>query len=297
MKKSLVITICVIAALVAVRIALEPSEHPPPFREFKPLELEHARAELPLALQNIHDLGVQLQSQRVILVGEEHFYIEPQQFLTNLLELLNDSSIVVLLELSEDSQDAIDAYLQTGDEARLEPIWRKSNNLPYRLIVQWAFKNKSRVRKVVAFDQNFSRVGLNRLLLTDTRNQTMADAIYTAFVDYPKARIVAYGGQMHMTMAGRYRYDNDSRIPAGARLVQLGIPRSQICSIMLSGRTTFPLDSIWKTPGAILARNELGKLPYEYFINYPIFGAQQAGELFDIFVNLGELTEISRTNN
>lgn len=293
MKKKLLITAGCILVVVLLRVILEPKDHPLPFHEFRPSDVDLARAELSGSLLDVKALAALMQSRRLLLVGESHFVREPQRYLTTLLEQLHDSSVVLLLELSQDSQEDIDSYMKSGNDGQLAPVWQKNYNLPYAYIMKWAFANKSRVQKVIAFDQNFLRVGLNRLFLTDTRNRTMSDAILEAYEQYPAARIVAYGGQMHMTMAGRYRLDRENRSPAGARLLLAGIPRPEIFSVMLDGRGRFPLDSIWKMSGAVATSGSMGKLPYEYYINYPVFGVRQAAELFDAFVNLGELTEIT----
>ncbi len=211
-----------------------------------------------------------------------------------MLDSLRDSSLVLLLELSEDSQHDIDLFMESGDESQLRPVWKKKGNLPLQRLVHWAYQNRKQVRKVVAFDQNFWQVGFNRLLLSDTRNQTMCDAVLEAYRKFPDATIVAYGGQMHMTLSGRYRYDSESRSPAGARILRAGIPRTEVLSLMLGGQGHFPVDTVWKTPGAASMKGPLGDLPYEVFINYPVFGSTRAGELFDVFVNLGSVTKIKR---
>ncbi len=280
--------------LVLLRIVLEPKEHPDPFRGFKDSDLTIVKKELPNSQLSIHDIAVQIHSKRILLVGEDHHVREPQQYFTNLLEQLGDSSIVILLELSEDSQSDIDSYILSGEEKYLKAVLDKNNNLTLEHILQWSFKNKDRIKKVIAFDENFWHVGFNRLFLTDTRNETMANAIYTSYINFPNSRIAAYGGQMHMLKGGRYRYDSESRLPIFPRLLQLGIPDSIISSIMLSGKTKFSLDAIWETPGAILTKGALGKLPFEYFINSTVFRVKNAEELFDIFINLGDLTEISK---
>lgn len=293
MKKTIIIVLSIVIALVLLRIVLEPKEHPDPFAKFKESDLTIVKKELPDSLLSIQNVAAQIRAKRILLFGEDHHVIEPQQYFTNLLEQLSDSSIVILLELSENSQSDIDFYISTGEEKYLKAVFDKSNNLPLEHILRWSFKNKNKIKKVIAFDENFLHVGFNRLFLTDTRNGTMANVIYTSYINYPDSRIAAYGGQMHMLKGGRYRYDSESRIPIYTRLLNLGISRHSVCSIMLSGKGKFPLDSVWQTPGAILTKSALGKLPFEYFINSPVFRVGKAEELFDIFINLGSLTEIS----
>jgi len=293
MKKIILSTLAVIISVIIIRVILEPAESQLPFVKFKDSDIPIVKSVLPNSLLSIADVSIKLHPKRILLIGENHFVTEPQIYLTKLLEQLNDSSLVILLELSEDSQKDIDTYLASGDEKYLEAVFKKSNNLPLEYILRWSFKNKNRIRRVVAFDQNFWHVGINRLFLTDSRNETMAQSVYSAYEKFPNSRIIAYGGQMHMLKGGRYRYDKENREPIFIRLKKFGVSDSVISSVMLSGQMKFPLDSIWKTPGAILSAGVLGKLPYEYFINYPVFGVKTAEELSDIFVNLGGLTEIS----
>jgi hypothetical protein len=47
---------------------------------------------------------------------------------------------------------------------------------------------------------------------------------------------------------------------------------------------------VWESPGALPIDGEAARVPYAYFIDYPIFGVTEASELFDYFVNLGPLT-------
>jgi len=294
MKKTIIIVVSAIIALVFLRIILEPKEHPDPFTGFKNSDLAVVKNELHNSQLSIQDVATQIKLKKILLVGEDHHVTEPQQYFTNLLEQLGDSSLVILLELSEDSQSDIDSYILSGEEKYLRAVLGKSNNLTLEHILKWSFKNKTKIKKVLAFDENFWHVGFNRLFLTDSRNETMAQAIYTSYINNSNSRIVAYGGQMHMLKGGRYRYDNESRVPIFTRLLKLGISESEISSIMLSGKTKFPLDSIWQTPSAVLTKGAFGKLPFEYFINSPVFKVKNAEELFDIFVNLGDLTDIKK---
>ncbi len=294
MKRWILISVGTLLALVLLRIVLEPSDHPLPFRGFGAGDLERVQAGLTTSLMTQDDVITLSGSKRVILVGENHFLVEPQRYVTALLDSIRSSSLVLLLELSKDSQHDIDLYMESGDESRLRPVWENKRNLPLHHLVHWAYQNRKQVKKVVAFDENFWQVGLNRLFLSDTRNQTMCDALVEAYRKFPDARIVAYGGQMHMTLSGRYRFDSESRSPAGARILRAGIPRTEVLSVMLGGQGYFPADTVWKTPGAASMKGPVGDLPYEFFINYPVFGSARAGELFDVFVNLGPVTTIER---
>jgi hypothetical protein len=122
----------------------------------------------------------------------------------------------------------------------------------------------------------------------------MARALLEEYQGHPDTPVVANSGQLHLTMGGRYRFDVPSRVPAGARLLRLGVPRGDIASVMLSGGEEFPLHTAWREPGALRIGGELARIGFPYFIDYPIHGVAHAGELFDYFVNLGPLTPVER---
>jgi len=132
-----------------------------------------------------------------------------------------------------------------------------------------------------------------RTVAWDTRNQTMAEAVAAAYREYPQARIVAYGGQLHMLRNGRYMYDSGSRVPVGARLPVLGVPATQICSVILEGQHRFPLSEAWKGKiGAIdVARHDV---PASYLMGDTIYGVDHAADVMQYFVNVGPVTNIRR---
>jgi hypothetical protein len=132
-------------------------------------------------LIDIKMLSDQLSSSRIWLVGEEHFYNETISFFLKLLETVPDRKIVLLIELPREKQEVIEAYMATGDEKQFDLIWGDDGDscLPYFNILRWAFKNKDRILGVRAMDENQWHITLMRALLTDTRNETMAQAIET----------------------------------------------------------------------------------------------------------------------
>ena len=186
----------------------------------------------------------------------------------------------------------MDEFVGTGKSAAFDVDVREGAALPYAAILRWAHRNRAKVSAVIAMDESSREIFVNRALLRDTRNATMAKAILDAHRVHAGDLVVAYGGQLHMTLAGRYRYDVANRTPAGALLLQ-HVPRERIRSVMLSGRTKAPICEI--TPAGIVATAfSAGELAYPYFIEYPIFRATRARELFDYWVNLGDLTRIPR---
>lgn len=291
-KRLGLVTVGAVVLIVAGRVAIEPRERAVPLPRLDVATAERLRAGLLAERLEVSDLARLIGGRRVVLVGEVHLTNEPQQLLAELLERLGDAETVLLLELSAKSQPGLDRFLATGDEASLAPVWAQRSNLPLQLVLRRVRDLRPKVRRVIAMDENQGRIALHRLFLTDTRNQTMAEAIVDAYRRYPRARIVAYGGQMHMLLAGRYRYDDPSRVPAGARVVALGVPRSDVYSVMLSGRGRLPLDSIWPGPGVVTTAGPPGELPYRYFLDTAVFGETRARPLFDAFVNLGALTGV-----
>jgi len=181
--------------------------------------------------------------------------------------------------------------IDSGDERLFAGIWGEHEALPYHPILRWARAHRERVERVVAFDEERWRTVVARARLDDTRNETMAAALAAAAAEHPAARIVAYGGSMHMMLAGRYRFDVDNRRPAGARLLELGVPRDQVVSIALDG-DGMPLAAAWPGGTALDLGGAAGLLPFQYFHVYPIYRAARIRELHDYFVQLGALTEI-----
>jgi hypothetical protein len=262
----------------------------PPEAVLSPEELSHR-------LQDLHELAAAVRENRVLLVGENHLYEEHPAYLTALLDELDDAPVSLLLELPRDLQPAIDDYLRSGSDAALEEMFAGKRILQLQHVLRWAHEHRAEVPTVKAFDEpNFERL-LKRSFLTDTRNRTMAKAITRHWKEHPGRRVVAYGGQLHMMKAGRYRVDEPSRETAGSRLPDLGVPPDEITSVMLSGGEKFHLHTIWKRPGVLPTDGEPARIPIAYFIDYPIFGIAFADEAFDYFVNLGPLTKIDVTTD
>lgn len=277
-----------------LRAALEPRETPAPGLKLSEAErgrvgaLAHASA--PDAGRRLADLsGID-----VLLVGEEHFYLETQAWLATLLDGVPDRRIALLLELPRGLQPEVDRWIATGRSGPLEEAIRAGNALPYGDLLAWAHRNRSRLSRVVAMDEDGSRIFWNRAFLRDTRNRTMAAAVLAARRAGPKDLVVAYGGQMHVLLAGRYRYDREDRVPAGARLLSEGVPRERIRSVLLSGEGKAPVCEAWPGPGALDLSDAIGDEPWALFVDYPLFRVGSSRDLFDFFVHLGPLTRVSR---
>jgi len=138
-------------------------------------------------------------------------------------------------------------------------------------------------------DENRRQIVINRAFLRDTRNETMARRVLREREERPENLVVAYGGQLHFTMAGRYLFDVDNRVPMGARLVKYGIPRNRIVTIMVSGNGAAPICDLGEG-GIFDVHGPLGQEPYSLFLQGKIFGVETAGELFDYYVDLDRLT-------
>lgn len=284
-----------LAGAAGLRAALEPRETPAP--GLKLSEEERGRIGA-LAHASAADAGrrlADLSGIDVLLVGEEHFYVETQAWLATLLDGATDRRITLLVELPRGLQPAVDRWIATGRSGPLEEAMRSGNALPYGDLLSWAHRNRSRLSRVVAMDEDGSRIFWNRVVLRDTRNRTMAAAVLSARRADPEGLVVAYGGQMHMLLAGRYRYDREDRVPAGARLLREGFPRERIRSVLLSGEGKAPVCEAWARPGALDMADAIGAEPWALFVDYPIFRAVAGRELFDVFVNLGPLTRVSRS--
>lgn len=284
--------VLVLGAALLVRALLAPDWHGVAYADFEPTEIDQLRRLIDPARLDRADLARRVTSARFLLVGETHFKNETVTWLLGLLDELEDGrSLVLLLELPRPTQGAIDAYLDSGDERHFAEIWGEHEALPYHPILRWARAHRERVARVIAFDEERWRTVVARALLDDTRNETMAAALATAAAEHPAARIVAYGGSMHLMLGGRYRFDVENRRPAGARLLDLGVPRDQVVSIALDG-DEMPLAPAWPGGTALDLGSAAGLLPYQYFHVYPIYRAARIGELHDYFVQLGPLTGI-----
>lgn len=241
-------------------------------------------------LLSLENLAREIRGRRVLLIGEDHLFNETVEYAKELLQALDDRPLSLLLELPAATQPAIDAYLENCSESALESVFAGRPTLTLQELLRWACAHPQRVRRVSAMDEDLLEILLKRLFLADTRNQTMATAILEEYQSHPERRVVAYAGQLHMTRAGRYRYNQPDREPAGARLLRLGVPEDEMVGIMLNGGDKFHLHEVWESPGALALQGEAARVPYPYFIDYPIFGVTKASELFDYFVNLGPLT-------
>lgn len=241
---------------------------------------------------DLDGLAKAVQDKRVLLIGEDHLYEEPPAYAIALLEKLGDAPMSLLLEMPADAQHDIDRYLQEGDEEILDRIFTGKPVLQLQQLLRWARENPKRVLAVKAFDEPMYEIRLKRAYFADTRNITMAAAVLHEWETHPNRLIVAYAGQLHLMKAGRYRFDQPSRRPAGARIVDLGVPADERAVVMISGGENFHLHSVWREPGVLAVARESVRIPVAYFIDYPIFEIEYADEAFDFFVNLGPLTRI-----
>ncbi|MDX9733842.1 MAG: ChaN family lipoprotein [Thermoanaerobaculia bacterium] len=277
-----------------LRAALEPEETPAPGLTLPEAERDRIGA---LARASAADAGRRLEDLSgvdVLLVGEEHFYVETQAWLARLLDGVTNRRIALLLELPRGFQPEVDRWVATGRSERLEEAMRSRDALPFGDLLAWAHRNRSRLAAIVAMDEDGNRIFWNRVFLRDTRNRTMADAVLSARRAGPGDLVVAYGGQMHMLLAGRYRYDRKDRVPAGARLLREGVPRERMRSVLLSGERKAPVCDAWAGPGALDMADAIGAEPWALFVDYPLFRVGTSRDLFDFFVHLGPLTRVSR---
>jgi hypothetical protein len=286
----------VILALAGLRWALAPASTRPRTIELSAAERGRVTTALRASAVARADFVRALASKRVLLVGESHFCAEPQLFLQDLLVdlyALDHRSTVLLLELPGDMQEGVDTYLMTGEDAVLASAWGAHEALPYQATVHWARDHRSIVRRVIAYDEGPLRIALKRLFLGDTRNRTMARAIRDTVRSYPDARVIAFGGRLHMMNAGRYLYDSPSRAPVGARLPQLGIPASERAAVWLFAGTP-PASGAWTEQGAVALAGEAGQLPIGVLEDVPVFRASRVGEVADFAVYLGPATRLRR---
>ncbi len=292
--RRLVVVASVVAVLVATRVLLEPRMGP--FNVVRIPANERAQVKHALAASAVDRSALvsELCAKRVLLIGEEHFQQEPQTWLQGVLSDLQASdgrAAVLVLELPKHVQPQIDAYLATGDESVLDEAFKRSDVLPYKSTVQWARAHREAVTAIRVDDENFWHIGLMRLLLTDTRNDTMARAIAAAAQTYPGQRIVAYGGRMHMMNGGRYLYDRNTRRPIGARLPALGIAKKDFAAVWLFAGEA-PVDGLWDTQFTVTFAGPAGDLLISKVEDNPIFGAVRLKEVADYAVQLGPATPI-----
>ena len=294
--RRLVVAVSIVTVLVAIRVVLQPRMGVLNVVKVPANERSHVTDVLRASAVDRAALVSELATKRVLLIGEEHFQQEPQAWLWALLGDLHTRDgrgAVLLLELPKHTQPHIDAYLATGDESALDEAFKGSGILPYKSIVRWARTHREAITAILVDDENSWHIGLMRLLLTDTRNDTMARAIAIAAQAYPGERIVAYGGRMHMMNAGRYMYDSNTRRPIGARLPALGIFKKDIAAVWLFAGEA-PFDGLWDTPNAVTFTGPAGDLLITKLEDNPIFGAVRLKEVADYAVQLGLATPINK---
>ncbi len=280
--------------LVAARLAAQPRRGPR--RELTPSGQERAQIGAALKASSLdrRDLIEAVGSRRILLVGESHFEAEPQEFTEDLvadLHARDGRGTALLLELPSGMQEAIDAYLATGEEKEMARAWRSHQALPYRPLVRWARLHPHLVTRVIAYDEPSARIAMMRLFLTDTRNATMARAILAAARAAPQDRVLAFGGRLHMMNAGRYMYDSPTRSPIGARLRADGVPASDIAAIWLFTGAS-PAGGAWREPGAVSLAGPAGRLRIETLEAEAVYGASLLSEVADFAVFLGPGTKL-----
>lgn len=291
------VTFILILAIIGVRQYYEPKEVPFTRPQFESKSVDELHRLIESHNMSLADLSVKLAASKILLFGEEHFYKEIMQSFLGILDALPDEKIVLCLELPSSMQNDIDRYMASGKPSDLDTIWKNNNGLPYQSILEWAFKNKHRVQRVIGIDEDRAWTILMRTLLRDTRNNTMAKHIMRATTIYPDVKIIAYGGQAHMLLAGRYMYDLENRTPVGKRLLQLGKGRSEVTSIMISGEGKTASTSAWDQKwGVIDLKDGFCGIQYEFFIDMTIFGEKSVCELFDFFVYAGTLSKTAKSS-
>mgnify|MGYP001618037334 FL=1 len=263
--------VVILAMLVLIRWRLEPRQAP-----YVAVNLNIAQQERVIDLSrskvSLDQLADQLKSTRVLLIGEDHFYRETVSYFLQLLSKLHDRPLVVLLELPNSRQRLIDQYFSSGTENIFDEIWDVPDvALPYYEILRWSFQNRQMVRSVLAIDENRAHIRLMRFLLTDTRNQTIADSIEKSYREFPEARIVFYGGQAHTLRKGRYLFDVANREAAGARLARTEIPPYAVKTLILSGGRLTAIDPIFPGVGAMMIDSASNELPVGAFLSFPFF--------------------------
>jgi len=286
--------LAIVVVLIAGRVALQPRAAPPNVIALTAGQRALASAALAASTLDRQALVAALAARRVVLVGESHFIEEPITWLCGLLDELHAADghrAVLVLELPNRGGPDIDRFLATGDDETLQAAFGWGA-LPYQRIVQWARRHPEAVAAVVAADENPWHSGLMRLLLTDTRNDTMARSVAAAARSSSGERIVAYGGALHMMKTGRYMYDSDTRRPIGARLPTLGIPTRDMAVVWLLAGDP-PADGAWQQPGTVALAGKAGDLPLAQIEETRIFAATRFGEIVDYAVYLGPATRMA----
>lgn len=256
--------------------------------------LAEVGGQLESRLLDVWTLADKLKDSRLLLIGEAHSKQEVMTYFLDILDRLDDEQLVLNLELPSSTQNLVDLYMQSGDERHLDTLKTMRGCLPYQEILRWSYRNRERIEGVFTVDETQKQIRFNRkYLCMDTRNQTMEKRVYRSYCDFPDARIVFYGGQMHVLKSGRYKFDIKNRTPAGNRLLNTDIPADDIKVVMIDGDGGFPLSSAWNGKiGAMEMQGAFAGLPFTYFYTYPVYRVTYAGELFDFFVNVGKTTKI-----
>lgn len=282
----------VFGLLAALRIGFHPWERSasPPF-ELTAQNEPQLRKAVELQPLDLDALVDHLWRAHVVLVGDVSEAAEPIPYFLKLLEKLPAASrrpLVVALELPEKLQPLLDAFHLTGKESDLEALG--DDVLRYRTVLRWAHRKRDVVRRVVAMDSNPGRTFLQALFLYSPHSSAMTDAILQARREEPSAIVVALASPAFMLGGGRYGYDRGPRRPVGARLVEAGLRRSEVVSVVLSGADRFPLHALWPHPAAVSMQGPLGELPPSAFLPLQVFGATQSRQVLDFYVHLGKLT-------
>lgn len=259
-------------------------------------DLVELRSKLDGNILQIQELSDRINNSRLLLIGESHLQKEVMKYFIEILDHLPDKRMVLNLELPFSKQDIVDKYCETGEESYLDSLMNCRECLPCQEILRWCYSNRGRIEKVFAVDETQAQIQFRRRrMCTDTRNRTMARRVYRSYSDYPDARIIFYGGQLHVLKSGRYKFDIKNRTPMGNRLINSDIPKDDISVIMIAGEDDFPLSVVWdEKTGALETQGKFNRLPYTFFYTYPIYRVSYAGELFDFFVNVGKTTKIEK---
>lgn len=288
------ITSGVIVILLIFRISLEPRRTEARPLRLSPGDRSHVSAAVTASALGRAAFLDEMTRQRVLLVGEAHLAQEPQTFVMQLVSDLHARDgrrALLLLELPAPMQGAIDRYLSTGDESVLTTEWHRYQRfaLPYQPLVKWARAHPEAVSGIVADDERPLHAGLMRLMLTDTRNETMARAVADGCRTHPSDRVIVFGGRFHMMKGGRYLYDSPTRSPIGARLKTMPDAPREIAAVWLFAGDR-PAAGTWSSPGAISFARDAGTLPIRVLEDEAVFGASTLREVADYAVYLGAAT-------
>ncbi|MHB0972157.1 MAG: hypothetical protein ACYC7A_06005 [Thermoanaerobaculia bacterium] len=79
-----------------------------------------------------------LATAEIVLVGEEHRHRETTEYLNRLLDSLDGRQIALLLELREELQPTVDAYVLNGASPEFAAAVHEGAALPLDGILAWA---------------------------------------------------------------------------------------------------------------------------------------------------------------